>query len=351
MASDFQPSLAADPESGIFGLDDSAAEAKVHVLGVPFDATTSFRRGAAAGPEAILRASHQVELLDLITGKPYEAGIYMHPIDDQVRAWNDEARRSADPVIEAGGAERDPNLREYTEKVDGIQEQLNRWVQERVEASLKEGKLCAVVGGDHSVPLGAIQAHARQHPGMGILHFDAHADLRVGFEGFRYSHASIFDNVLKSCGQLGPLVQVGLRDVCEEELERIHESRRIHALFDHEWARLKLSREPLINHILRTLEPLPEEVYVSLDIDGLDPSLCPNTGTPVPGGLTWHETMLWLEALVDSGRRIVGFDLCEVAPGISANQAVQGDEPSLGEGWDEIVGARLLYRLIGFALR
>jgi len=338
----FDPSAAADPGSGLFGLDVSPDEARVHVLGVPFDATTSYRQGAALGPEAILRASHQIDLYDAVTGKPYEAGIWMAPLDPRVQSWNEQARVDARKVIEAGGLERDSTLAACVGRVDTLQERLNGWVEEKTSASLEAGKLCALVGGDHSTPLGAIRATAARHPGMGILHVDAHADLRVAFEGFRYSHASILHNVLETVDGLGPLVQVGLRDVSEEEADRIRTSEHIHALFDHEWAQAKLSREPLTRHVLGTLEPLPEEVYVSFDVDGLDPALCPGTGTPVPGGLDWHEAMLWLQALRDSGRRIVGLDLCEVAPS-------QAD--ALGEGWDEIVGARLLYRLIGFALR
>jgi len=341
MRPEFDPSAAADPDSGIFGLDVSPEQARVHVLGVPFDATTSFRPGTARGPEAILRASHQVDLHDMVTGKPYEEGIWMAEPDPEVIAWNEEARVDAQRVIEAGGVGHDTTLRECAARVDAVQERLNDWVAARTSASLEAGKLCATLGGDHSVALGAIEAHAQRYPGMGILHLDAHADLRVAFEGFRYSHASILHNVLERIENPGPLVQVGLRDLAEEEVQRIRSSDHIHALFDHEWAQMKLAREPLTRHVLKTLEPLPEAVYVTFDIDGLDPSLCPSTGTPVPGGLNWHEAMMWLQALRDSGRRIVGFDLTEVAP---------GDADKLGEGWDEIVGARLLYRLIGFAL-
>jgi agmatinase len=148
-------------------------------------------------------------------------------------------------------------------------------------------------------------------------------------------------NVLERT-EVPKLLQVGLRDLCQEEFETIENSKgRIQAVFDHQWASLRLAGANLREFVVEQIEQLPHEVYISFDIDGLDPSLCPNTGTPVPGGLLWPEAMLWLEELVRSGRHIVGFDLCEVSPG-------QGRPP--GEGWDEIVGARLLYRLIGFAL-
>jgi agmatinase len=177
---------------------------------------------------------------------------------------------------------------------------------------------------------------------MGILHVDAHADLRPAFEGFTWSHASILHNVATRIPEVAKILQVGIRDVSAEEEEFVRASGgRIQSLLDVQWAAAKLDRADLRALVRASLRDLPHEVYLTIDVDGLDPALCPNTGTPVPGGLSWHEAMLWLQELVDSGRRIVGFDLNEVAPD-------RAREP--GAGWDEIVGARLLYRLIGFAL-
>ena len=342
MFTPFDPGAAAHPESGIFGLNTTAEDARVHVLGVPFDATTSYRRGAAEAPAAILAASHQVDLYDLRTGRPYEAGIWMHPLGEEVARWNAEAIRHAAPVTAAGGVERDGSLVESARRVDEISEQLARWVAARTSATLETGKLPALVGGDHSVPFGAIQACAQRNPGLGVLHFDAHADLRRAYEGFRWSHASIFHNVLQEIDGIARVLQVGVRDLSEEELRAIDGSEgRVRTLFDHRWAEVRMRGGDLVEVVRRELDSLPAEVYVSFDIDGLDPTLAPNTGTPVPGGLLWDEAMLWLEELVRSGRRIVGLDLTEVAP---------APDGTPGEGWDEIVGARLLYRLIGFAL-
>ncbi|MEM7306825.1 MAG: agmatinase family protein [Planctomycetota bacterium] len=322
------PNAPADPESGLFGLESGPEGARVHVLPVPFDATASYRKGAAGGPEAILRASHQVDLCDVVTGNPWREGIWMAPIEAEVEEWNSAATRAA----EAGDVD----------TVNRFGERLNTWVEERTEAALRSGKLVATLGGDHSVPLGAIAAHARRFPGLGILHFDAHADLRRAYEGFTYSHASILHNVLERTDGVGPLVQVGVRDLCDEELDAIRSSDRIHTVFDHDWAAARIVGGNVLELIRDALSSLPKEVYVTFDVDGLDPTLCPGTGTPVPGGLSWHEAMLWLGALVGSGRRIVGFDLTEVAPrGVPAGE----------DGWDAIVGARLLYRLIGFALQ
>ena len=338
----FDPGGAAHPESGLFGLDSGPEEARVHVLGVPFDATTSYRRGAARAPEAIRCASRQVDLFDLRTGRPYEAGIWMAPPCEEIAAWNEEATALAAPLIEGGGLDHAPALADSAKRVDAIQERVNDWVHAHTRAALEAGKLAAVVGGDHSVPFGAIRAHAERYPGLGILHVDAHADLREAYEGFRWSHASIFHNVLRELDDVARLLQVGVRDVSEDELRAIEGAEgRVHAVFDHDWADVRLRGGDLRAIVEREVQRLPDEVYVSFDIDGLDPALAPHTGTPVPGGLAWDEAMLWLEVLARSGRRIVGFDLTEVAPAPSGVP---------GEGWDEIVGARLLYRLIGFAL-
>jgi agmatinase len=336
----FDPGAAARPDSGLFGLDDSVETARVVILPVPFDATTSYRRGTAGGPAAIARASHQVDLFDVQTGRPYEAGIHMLPEDPRVHAWNAEARAAADPIIEAGGidaagAAAEPGLR----RVNAIQAELEAWVATTVGRLLDAGKLVGVLGGDHSVPLGAIKEYARRHPALGILHIDAHADLRRAYEGFTQSHASIMYNVVQALPQQR-LVQVGLRDVCEEERDLIAASGgRIRAFFDAELAEQSDLGVPWAEQCARIVGELPAEVYVSFDIDGLEPALCPHTGTPVPGGLRWHQALGLLYALVRSGRRIVGFDLNEVAP-----------SPDPQDEWDANVGARLLYKLIGFAL-
>jgi agmatinase len=341
----FDPGAAALPGSGIFGLPHGP-EAGVSILGVPFQATTSYRRGTAHGPEAVLAASRQVELDDLRFGRPYEAGLHMLPIAPEILAWDEEASAAADPIIAAGGAlGGDTELARGLGRVNAIGAELNAYVERHTHSVLEAGRLPVVLGGDHSVPFGALAACAECHPGLGVLHFDAHADLRRAYEGFTWSHASILFNVLEHLEGVQRVVQVGVRDLCAEEHARIAESEgRVHTLFDPDWARARFAGEDLPALVRATIEKLPEEVYVTFDVDGLDPSLCPGTGTPVPGGLGWHEAMLWLEELAASGRRVVGLDLCEVSPGPDS----AGDSP--GHSWDAVVGARLLYRLIGAAL-
>ena len=345
MPFDVDPNAPARPDAGLFGLDVPIDEAGVRVIPVPFDATTSYRPGTARGPEAILRASHQVDLLCPLFGRTYEAGLVMLGTDPRVVALEEEAFGPARRIVEVGGElGGDPALEAALRTVNEAGSSLNGIVAEHVASALQVDALPVVLGGDHSVPFGAIEVCARAHPGLGVLHVDAHADLRSAYEGFTWSHASILRNVVDRLPAVERIVQVGIRDFCQEELDVIErEGERIGVLFDHDWSRAKRTGADLSTLVRRHLEHLPEHVYVSFDIDGLDPSLCPSTGTPVPGGLDWGDVSLWLEEIVASGRRIVGLDLVEVAPAPNT--------PDGEDSWDAIVGARLLYRLAGAALR
>ncbi len=336
----FDPSGASLPGSGIFGLPHTPEQARVVVIPVPFAATTSYGGGAERGPDAVLAASRQVDLFDLETGRPYDAGIAMLPIPSVVRAWHREARPAAERVLAVGGhVEGDPELARGLGRVNALGEELNDWLRDTARAWMARGKLIAVLGGDHSTPFGAIEACAAHHPRLGVLHVDAHADLRVAYEGFTWSHASIMHNVATRLPGVSRIVQVGVRDFSEEELAMIRTSDgRIVTYFDAELARRQLEGEPWSRLVGDMVRDLPERVYVSFDIDGLDPSLCPHTGTPVPGGLSFQQASMLLRAVAESGRRIVGVDVNEVAPGPA------GDE------WDGNVGARLLYKLIGWML-
>lgn len=335
----YDPNAAARPDSGIFGLLDTPESARVVVLPVPWAATTSYGGGAEQGPEAVLVASRQIDVLDVQTGDPWRAGIAMLDAPDAARALHDEARPLAAKVIDAGGlVDGDPELEAALARVNALSSIVNDRVHAEVRARLETGKLVVTLGGDHSVPYGAIRAHAERYPGLGILHVDAHADLRVAFEGFEHSHASIMHNVAKLPG-VAKLVQVGIRDLCDEELQAIRGSDgRIVTHFDVDLADARFQGETWGQQIARIVADLPEHVYLSFDVDGLDPALCPHTGTPVPGGLSFLEANALIAGIARSGRTIVGCDLTEVVPG------PDGDE------WDGNVGARLLYKMIGWML-
>lgn len=332
----FDPDAAAVAGSGIYGLPFTAEEAKVVIVPVPFEATTSYGGGTSKGPKAVFDASHQVDLYDDETGRPYAAGIAMLEVPGNIVSMSREAKKIAARVIEKGGVV-DDWTRTAADDVDEQCEQMNDWVYAQTTALLAAGKMPVILGGDHSVPFGAMRAWAEQSPGFGILHLDAHADLRKAYEGFTWSHASIFHNVMTRIGGVERLVQVGVRDLGQAERRMIDDSAgRIVTFFDHELARKKDEGTPFARLADEIVAALPQDVYLSWDIDGLDPTLCPGTGTPVPGGLSWNEALGLLRAIHRAGKRIIGLDLCEVSPGETE--------------WDANVGARLLYKMIGFAL-
>jgi agmatinase len=332
----FDPDAAAPSSSGIYGLPFTPDHSYVVVIPVPFEATTSYGGGTSRGPAAVLEASRQIDLFDRDTGRPYERGIAMLESPEEIEHLNVLAKSTAESVITHGGVV-DEDTRVRAAEVNAAGDRVNEWVYAQTRTHLDAGRMPVILGGDHSVPFGAIQAYAERHPGMGILHLDAHADLRDAYEGFTWSHASIFHNVMTRIPGVSRLVQVGIRDLGQAENRMIESSQgRIVAFFDSDLAARKEEGAPWATLADEIVARLPENVYLSWDIDGLDPTLCPGTGTPVPGGLSWNEAIGLLRAVRRAGKRIVGLDLCEVSPGDTE--------------WDANVAARLLYKMIGFAL-
>ncbi|RYG42518.1 MAG: hypothetical protein EOO01_23005 [Chitinophagaceae bacterium] len=209
---------------------------------------------------------------------------------------------------------------------------LNDWVYLQTGKLLNAGKLVVLLGGDHSTPLGFFKAVGEKFGDFGILQIDAHCDLRKAYEGFVYSHASIMYNALEEIPSVKKLVQVGIRDYCEEELDYIRSSNgRVYTLFDQQIKERMYEGDSWKMIVDDIVNALPQQVHLSFDIDGLDPSLCPRTGTPVQGGFQTEQIFYLLKKVLQSGRRITSFDLVEV--GVSHNE------------WDENVGARVLYKL------
>ena len=338
----FDPNAAAQADSGIFGLPFEEKDSNLIYLPVPWEATTSYGGGTSLGPDAILKASHQVDLFDLDVVRPYEAGLYLLPASGDIRHLNGRAKSLAERVIEAGGViDGRPDLEKALGEVNQLGVELNQYVYQETRRILEKNKTVAVIGGDHSVPYGALKAIAEKVPSFGVLHFDAHSDTRKAYEGFIWSHASIFYNVLENIPQVTQLTQVGIRDFCEEEMNYVQsQEKRVKVFFDSQLARRKFEGETWKKISQEIIDTLPKEVWISFDIDELDPRFCPHTGTPVPGGLDFHEVNYIFSALVKSGRKIIGFDLNEVAP----NPQDEEDE------WDANVGARLLYKLSAWTL-
>jgi agmatinase len=339
----------ADPNAGLFGLTDTPDTATVVCIPVPFEATVSYRAGCARGPEAIRRASHQVDLFDPDVGTPWRAGIALLDPPEWLPPLAHAARSKALRVIEAAATQQ-PTPEADLADVTAAGARIDGWLFEEVKALLDQGKLPVVIGGDHSVPEGALRAcaaHVAPRP-LGVLHLDAHLDLRVAYEGFQHSHASIMHNALAASPNL-KLVQFGIRDFSADELAQVSAEAakgtdgRIATWFD---VQLRAARQAggMAKVAESIAAALPDDVYLSFDIDGLDPALCPGTGTPVPGGVSFDDVVVVLDAVLRAGKRVVGLDLVEVGPPATAS------DDELGDGWDENVGARLLHKMIGYAL-
>ncbi|MBC8047085.1 MAG: agmatinase family protein [Fimbriimonadaceae bacterium] len=325
-------------EAQIFGLPFTYDESEVVILPIPWEVTVSYQTGAAKGPKAIFEASMQVDLFDDDLPHAWQRGIFMQKISAGWKQKNTKLRKKAVEYIDALSdgkltAEHSIVLNEINAECTALKD----WVYAESKNILDEDKLLGLLGGDHSTPLGYMWALADKYEEYGILHIDAHADLRDAYEGFNYSHASIMFNALK-IPQVKKLIQVGLRDVCEAEMEIINNGeRRVIGYFNHEIKTALFSGMSWKIICDQIIDELPQHVYISFDIDGLDPKNCPNTGTPVPGGLEYDQAVYLIQRLVESGRKIIGFDLVEVAPG--------KDE------WDANVGARLLYKLCNLMMK
>jgi agmatinase len=333
------------PEATLFGIPDAGEHATFEIFSVPFDATASYRRGTAHGPQALLEASSQVDLYDMDFGGVWQSGFHSYPVSQEILERNRESRELVDRIRNAN--DDDFHVHLMCSHVNKLTASNNRAVYEFSLSALSQHKIPVVLGGDHSVPLGSYKAMDRQFGGhWGILHIDAHCDLRAAYQGFSDSHASIMHNALRDCPGLMRLCQVAIRDFCEEELQTIKASNhRVLTFFDSvlQAALLKGTFSGLCQHIV---DCLPQYVYLSVDIDGFDPALCPNTGTPVPGGLQLAQFTCLLRALVASGKQIIGLDLCEVAPAASYIESA-----TLGASFDASVGARVLYKMMGAAQR
>lgn len=335
----FDPNAPGLRNNNIFGLPFSEEESEVILIPIPWEVTVSYRQGTSRGPEQIFDASFQVDLFDPDYNGVWKKGFYMLPVDKNIRNKSDYLRSCAELIIgslyDNEPIEKNNQLSNKLQEVNDGGKFLLDWLYGISLRQLKSGKKVGLIGGDHSTPLGFIKALSEIHKSFGILHIDAHSDLRVAYEGFIYSHASIMYNILQTTPQVSKIVQVGVRDYCDEELEMIEKSNgRVKAFFDKEIKEAQYSGthwDEIVNNII---SELPETLYISFDIDGLDPKLCPNTGTPVPGGFELEQIFFLLKKIKEKGKKIIGFDLNEVSSGARGNDCI-----------DPIVGARALFKL------
>jgi agmatinase len=334
--SNFDHNSVGNPNNNIFGLPFSEEDAALVLLPVPWEVTVSYRAGTARAPEHMCKASLQVDLIDPDVKDGWKKGFYMRDIDKKVLMKSDYLRKEAELFINyiSQGEKVEDNkfMSKTLKEVNAGSLFLNDWVYEQTSELLKRDKLVGLVGGDHSTPLGFLKAIAEKHGEFGIIQVDAHCDLRVAYENFTYSHASIMYNALAEIPELVKLVQVGVRDYSESECDFVAASNgRVVTYFDKQIKERMFEGDSWKKIADEIVKQLPEKVYISFDIDGLDPKLCPNTGTPVQGGFEAEQVYYIFKKILQSGKKLIGFDLNEV--GISTHE------------WDENVGARVLFKL------
>lgn len=332
----YDPNNVGNPNNNIFGLPSTEDNSLLVILPVPWEVTVSYAAGTARAPEAILKASLQVDLFDPEMPDAWKQGFYMRPVDKKILMKSDYLRKEAELYIDYISKGEDVKANQFMCKtLKDVNEGsffMNNWVYEQTKALLDKGKLVALLGGDHSTPLGFFKAMAEKHGEFGILQIDAHCDLRIAYEGFNYSHASIMYNALNEINQLQRIVQLGVRDYSSEEWEYIRNSNyRVVTYFDKEIKYRMFEGQTWKQIADEIVSKLPEKVYISFDVDGLDPKLCPHTGTPVHGGFETEQVYYLFSKIHQSGKKIIGFDLVET--GVSESD------------WDANVGARILFKL------
>jgi len=336
------PNQKASAKDGIYGLPFSESESQIVFLPIPWDVTTSYQAGTSKGPEAILKASEQIDFFDLDYVDVYKVGLHLRKIPTNLKKMNARGRGLATKIINASESEidRSKTLKKALNEVNQLSEELNQYIYSQCQKLLQNKKTPIILGGDHSTPFGAIKAYSEQFKDLGILHIDAHSDTRNAYMGFKHSHASIMYNVLENISGIKKLIQVGIRDFCEDEFLYTQKNKKVTVFFDKKIQEHKMKGHSFSSLADKIVAGLPQNIYISFDIDGLDPRYAPHTGTPVPGGLEYAEFIELLHAIVRAGKKIVGFDLVEVAP----NLKDKNDE------WDANVAMRLIYKMAGASM-
>lgn len=334
---DFDPNGVGIANGNIFGFPVREDDANIVIMPIPWDVTTSYGKGTSKGPQQVLEASTQLDFYHPNCPRAHETKVFMTPISEEALKINDFFVPQTSEYIayleEGGSLGENAVYQQLLFDVNQAQLAIKDSIKERAIGMLEKGQIPAVLGGEHSVPLGLIEGLATKYPSFGILQLDAHADLRDAYEWFQQSHASIFFNALKF-QQVSKLVQVGIRDVAESEVNLIENSGgRIQTFFDWDIKQEQFMGRNWADQVDEIIAALPEFVYVSYDIDALRPELCPNTGTPVAGGFQLEELSYLLLRLGQSAKKIIGFDLSEVSNG-TVND------------WDANVGARALWSLV-----
>ena len=338
----FDPNGAIPDNGNYFGIPLRPEEAALVLISAPWDATVSERAGSSYAPDAIIEASRGVDFFEPMAPYTWRKGIATAPIDYAIQDMSHRIRSDAERVIRSynnnSSAIDDLVYARRLRRVNEASAEVNNNIYEQAKHWLSEGKIVGLVGGDQSTAYGNIRAVAEHHSELGILHIDSSCDLRERYQGFEHSNASIMHNVLRDVEGVKSLVGVGVRAFCPMEWERAQRDERIKLFTGQDIWSKHFEGVGWASICEDIIAELPERVYVSLDIDGLTIECSPHTGSLVAGGLRFPEVVYLLGRVVDSGRKIVGFDLTEVVP-------------DLYDKTDAAIAARLLYNLCCMALK
>ena len=334
----FDPNGVGIANGNIFGFPVKEEDADIVIIPIPWDATASYGKGTSKGPQAILDSSTQLDFYHPKLEKAYATKVFMTEISNEWQDINDRlCQQGCDYIAfleDGGNIDNHPHYQTFLSEINAASTALKENLKVRAKELISQGKIVGVLGGEHSTPLGLIEALNETGKPFAILQIDAHADLRNAYEGFEQSHASIMFNVLKNCQHAEQIVQVGIRDIAESEVQLIESSNgRVKTFFDWTLKEQQFEGKTWADQVREIISTLPERVYISFDIDGLSPELCPNTGTPVAGGFQLEQINYLFFELADSGRKIIGFDLNEVGTSEESD-------------WDANVGARALWNLV-----
>lgn len=320
-------------DSPLFGWNQAEKDSQLVIIPAPWEPTTSFKGGTSFTPELIRQASHQMDYFhEAYEPHVYQKGIYYRDIDPKIADLHEKALSLCDQVQSA--LETDPRapVQAAVDEVNQLSQNFNHIIYQQAKSILEQKKTPALFGGDHSTPYGLMKALSEEHSEWSILHIDAHFDLRQAYQGFEHSHASILYNASQLPNAPKNIVHLGIRDFAQSEYSYALKNGHI-VWTDRRLSSLDFAHQSWDNVTEQILSPLNKNVYISFDIDGLDPSFCPGTGTPVPGGLSYSKACYLLERL-SKKTNIIGFDLVEVA----------SPEKDF-EDWNCNVGARMLFEL------
>lgn len=318
----------------LFGSSASYADSKLVIIPAPWEPTTSYKGGTSNAPALIREASHQMDYFHEVYKGSYDQGIFYKKVHPQIKPLHDQALKVCS-LIQHQLTHNDvftDNFEEITKQANQLCDSFNSIIYNESKSILDDGKIPALFGGDHSCPYGLMKALSEHFTDWSILHVDAHFDLRVSYQGFKHSHASIIYNATQLENPPNQISQVGLRDFSKSEYD--YALKQNHDMWtDKKLKSKEFEGESWVKTCEEILRNLTKNVYISFDIDGLDPQYCPSTGTPVPGGLSYNQATKLIE-IISSNHNIIGFDLVEVA-----------SDPGNHDSWDINVGTRLLFDL------